>query len=230
MVTILQNLLSQARSQALPLSVLYLPIMLTLLIVEYQGGVPVSTFTRDANAVTGMPFYTGALSNLGILFWCATAAICLFTAGVTGQRIASSPIHQFLLWSGCLTLFLMLDDLLMLHEEVFPFILMIPEWIVLAIYGLAGLALVIAFSRVILNSDYIGLVLAGGFFALSLLFDAIPSSTLPFFWRLDPYLCEDGCKLLGIVGWFGYFCRLSYQMLRVPYSIARGARRRTLAS
>ena len=55
------------------------------------------------------------ISDLGIICWGITAAMCLFTA-VLLKQTAPRLIYQFLILSSCLSLYLFLDDFLQFHE------------------------------------------------------------------------------------------------------------------
>ena len=43
---------------------------------------PISHFTRDPLRIAEAPLYYGIVSNIGILFWCTSAVICLFTSAI----------------------------------------------------------------------------------------------------------------------------------------------------
>jgi hypothetical protein len=60
------------------------------------------------------------ISNLGVIGWCAAAAMCLFCAGVLRKRDDPSERRNFLAASGCLMGLLLFDDLFLLHEIFFP--------------------------------------------------------------------------------------------------------------
>ena len=104
------NLRSRVLRQARTLRPVLLPAYLTALLglcvlawISSTTGVPVSNLTRDPLAVMGAPVYTGLLSNLGILLWCATAAITLFGAAVLGKRAKRRDWISFL-WYSCAAL------------------------------------------------------------------------------------------------------------------------------
>ena len=56
--------------------------------------------TRDPAAILDVPVYVGFLSQIGILLWAATAAICLFSAAVLWRREPVDSIARFLVCSG----------------------------------------------------------------------------------------------------------------------------------
>ncbi len=169
-----------------------------VLLFNLVGGIPIGNLTRDPSAIMGAPFYTGILSQTGIFFWSASAAICMFSAKIISKNPDSFKFKRFLFFSGLLTMLLGLDDIFLLHESVFPY-LGIHEKVVYATYAGLVLFYLVKFYPTILKTEYILLVMALGFFALSVIFD---KSSIP---GIDPYLLEDGVKIAGIVSWMFYF-------------------------
>lgn len=168
-------------------------------LLRFWKGVPISSLTRDINAVAGVPFYIGFFSQIGIFFWVASVSICLFSARILSKRKKNSPFRNFLFFSGLLTLLLALDDIFLLHEEVFPDYLGVPEKVVFASYGVLVLFLLVKFYKTILRTDFIVLAMAFFFFGFSVISDFL---TIP---GLNQFLVEDSAKMVGIVSWFFYF-------------------------
>jgi len=166
-----------------------------MLVFHFLGEIPIGKLTRDPTAVMRAPFYIGIFSQIGIFFWSATAAICMFSAKLISK---SSDFKRFLFVSGLLTLLLGFDDVFLLHESVFPY-LGIHEKVVYVTYVGLVLFYLVKFYPTILQTKYIFLVMALGFFALSVIFD---KSSIP---GINPYLLEDGAKMFGIVSWMVYF-------------------------
>lgn len=198
---LLPSLIAQYHSNRLVIAIL-LTISAFLigivLLFHFLGEIPFGNLTRDPSAIMGAPFHTGILSQIGIFFWSASAAICMFTAKVISKYPDSLKLKRFLIFSGLLTMLLALDDIFLLHESVFPY-LGIHEKVVYATYAGLVLFYLIKFWPIILDTKYIFLVMALGFFALSVIFD---KSSIP---GIDPYLLEDGAKIVGIVSWLFYF-------------------------
>jgi len=172
-----------------------------VLIIHFWKGIPIGMLTRDPTSISGSPFYVGFLSQIALLLWSASAAICLFSARVLSTQTGNLKIKSFLLVSGLLALILGLDDAFLLHEEVIPRFLGVPEKAVYVIYVGLVLFYLVIFHSVIRKTEYVLLVMAFVFFGVSV--------TLDFFEPLnvDPYLFEDGAKLVGIVSWLAYFFR-----------------------
>jgi hypothetical protein len=183
-------------------------------------GIPISTLTRDPTAVAEVPPYTGFLSQIGVLFWFASAIVCIYSSRILLMSSGITEPGRFLFASGFLTMFFVLDDVFLFHEEIFPGI-GIPERIVLISYGGLILLWLVRFYVTIFETDFIFLGLAFGFFGISLLLDYLNP---PF---IDPYLFEDGTKWAGIVSWFAYFSRVGASVLQ-PKEVQAGVARTEL--
>jgi hypothetical protein len=163
--------------------------------------VPVDVLFRDTVAVLKGPPYVGAMSGIGFIFWAMSAAISLFCFFSCKDRIKSKATANLLLASGALSLILLIDDMFLFHEVVFPS-LGIKEFIIYSAYGTLVLAYVIHFRNAIKNTDYTILAASFMFFASS-----IGSDFIIDHFGLDLHswsLCEDGFKFFGITLWFTY--------------------------
>ena len=184
-----------------------LALLMTGVVVAGRAtGIPVAQFTLDVNSVYRVPFYVGLVSNVGILLWAATAGVCLFCAAATRTSSQNSPGERaFFLLGGLLTTLLLLDDLFMLHQDVFEGVFGIPEKLTYAGYGVAAAAYMVAFRRKIFSSPCLPLVAAMGLFAASIVIDLVAPHRELF---------EDGAKLLGIGCWAGYFASMAAARVR----------------
>ncbi len=210
-------LLSQARRLLPFLTVLYaLPLLLLTAVaaVSFQTGLPAYKFMRDPAQIADVHPFMGFVSNVGALLWCATAAICLFASLLLGHRGQQAHHARFFFYAGLFTLLLMADDFFVLHDRILPFYLGVTEKPVFGIYA-ALLALgFFFFGRIIAAMDYLLLLIALGFFALSVVGDEgqfVVQRAIGH-WRI---LIEDGFKFLGIVGWFGFFVRSCFAQIRL---------------
>lgn len=139
--------------------------------------------------------YYGLISNLGIMLWSATSAVCLFAAFALFGTTATHEPTVSLATAGLLTGWLALDDVFLLHELVIP-TLGFMQNAVLAFYVLLGICYVIASWRVILASNYILFVVAGAFLAASMFVDIAFHSA-----SSELVVIEDGAKFIGIWCW-----------------------------
>ncbi|MEB3282097.1 MAG: hypothetical protein VKK42_24575 [Lyngbya sp.] len=206
------------------LVIFYLPFFIILLVSSWQNAVPVHVLMRDIFVHPEVPIYTGLISNLGVLTWCCSAVVCLFTfcliQPTTGQ---TKGIKNCLGGFGLISAWMMLDDFLMLHEEVIPTNLGFPEkgvmiltlgWVIFHVFNYRNI--------IFKQTDFLLLGFAFLWFGTSLMIDRLPlevdyigdGSNLYF-------LIEDGSKLMGIATWCFYLCRLCYQQIvcfQKPYS------------
>lgn len=181
--------------------------MTATLLLYLAAGIPVAHLLKDPGALRPGPWYLGAVSYVGILLWCAAAAICLFARGLVRDP-DREELRRFLLASALLTSLLGLDDLFMLHDVVAPEYFGVSEKAVVLAYGLAALGYVARFRRTVLKTEYFLLLLAGGFFALSVGIDAMDVDDSRFL------LVEDGAKLAGITAWLSYLAHCSAEAIR----------------
>lgn len=178
--------------------------VLLLFVTGERSGMPFSVFTQDPMVVAKGRIYYGFLSNLGILFWCAAASICLFAWAVL-KRSPAPGLSGFFLVSGLLSALLMLDDLFQLHEGIFPVYLGIRQHYVLITYLVLTVGYLVVYRRVILENYALFMFAALAFFGLSVAEDATELVVRVFSSSSWHYLVEDGFKFFGIISWFAFF-------------------------
>lgn len=166
-------------------------VVLAVVLAARATGADTSTFTRDPAVIAGnLPFYAGSVSILTCVAWGVAAALALFVATIDRTDL-QGPLRLF----GLLTLLLLADDALLLHEAVGPG-WGLPEYAFGAVY--AGLAAVVvwAMRRHLRSGAGAALLLGGAFLGGSLFTDAFFDDALP-----GAYLLEDALKLLGVFLW-----------------------------
>jgi len=166
--------------------------------------VPLMYFTRDAVALRHAPWYTGMLSQLGIMTWVAAATAALLGALALPAGRTRSMLATF----GAITAYIALDDAFLLHEVVIPHSIGLPESGVYALYllltGAAALCFwreLLAHSRLLLGAS---IVLLGAPVVLDMLQQISPA--------LEPWMAAS--KLAGLWCWAAYWLRRSLQALR----------------
>lgn len=159
--------------------------------------------------------YYGFISNLGVMLWSATAAVCLFAGGLFLFCNHQRGVTLFALSAGVLTAWLALDDAFLVHEVVLPS-LGIPQNAVLASYAALALIYILVSWRFILSSDYWVLLVGGAALALSMVVDTVFHSLAPALVHL-----EDGAKFFGI------FCWTSFHISTCFDQLLRSQRRQT---
>jgi hypothetical protein len=190
----------QLKRNLVPLMIVYIPCLALFTVLTLQNHIPLAYLTRDPAEIMGANSYIGLISNLGVLMWCSTAAIALFTALVLYQAPYSRHIPLYFLVSAGITLIFLFDDLLMLHERFGPNQLHIPQPLIMAIYACMLLSYLIVFRATILEMDSIFLWFCFGFFGLSVISDAL-GDVIPHF---KNHAIEDGSKFFAIVSWLSH--------------------------
>jgi hypothetical protein len=192
-----------------------LALLLMVVTLHLTHDIPISTFTGDPASIGSLPWYAGALSHVGVLLLCAVFAVGTFAGLVMRSVDGGTDESRFLLSSAALSALLLLDDLFMLHEDVVPSVLGVPQWIVVALYLGLGVVFIAANRRVLLRARTGVLVLAVGLLTASVAFDLAFDQDLieTDRWSLR-YLIEDGLKLAGLAGWSFFFLVAAYQIVR----------------
>ena len=215
---------------------LYLPATFLFLItisVAYYKNYTISYFTRDPIALTGGHPLLGFISNIGIIFWCFSLAICIFSYVFLKKSKKGHDVIGFIMFGGIISLLLLVDDFFMLHEKIYYNYLGINEFVVFVFYAILILFYLVKFRRIILDTDYIFILLSLFFFAFTLTFDALqmfyeehllPKTVEIFYYEYLlnwHYVYEDGSKFFGIVSWFAYqFSTCFTQVQSIAYAHA----------
>ncbi|MHC0064191.1 hypothetical protein ACWATR_15035 [Nostoc sp. UIC 10890] len=195
--------IAQIKVLLLTFLITIIPFSLILIFLKLKTNVPTAYFTRDPSAIVNAPFYLGFFSNIGILFWCSSASICLFSYILLKKDIRAKEYSSFFLFSGILTSLLLFDDFFLIHEIVFPNYLHLNEKIVYAGYIALILMFFVKFKTILKKSEFLILLSAFIFFGLSIVCDNIFPNM--------PVAIEDTFKLVGITTWFTYFVRICLQ-------------------
>ncbi len=112
------------------------------------------------------------ISDIGVILWCVTASVCSFAALLLCNN-QEKDVHRFLLYSGLLTTYFLLDDFFQIHDHYLHNQLGINEKIVYMLMGIAAFTLVIKFRQTILRTNYIVLLTGLWFLAISVASDGI---------------------------------------------------------
>lgn len=182
-------------------------VIFSVILIFAASGVKMTRLSQDPLAQIGQPFYLGMISNLGILIWMATASVALFAS----FHLKAGPAHpqrvSFLRWVAVFSLLLMSDDLLMLHEQVFPVYLHFPEKLVYVFYMVYLCILFAKFWRFLFDQVKCKVLIFAFFlFGMSV---AIDVDIFPG--GID---IEDSFKILGITTYAYFFITLSSDWMR----------------
>lgn len=163
-----------------------------VLVGAHLAGIPPGELTPDPNSVAEQSAYVGVLSTLGVMLWGAVAAGCLLAGLVL--RDADGRQSRFLLATAALALMLGIDDAALVHENVAPDSIGVPQRAVLALYGAIALAWAVAFRAQLWRSDVVLLGAAGVCFAASIAIDYLERSRV----------VEDYFKYVGLLAFTGW--------------------------
>ncbi len=168
---------------------------------------PVGNLTRDPQGIFGVGWYFGFLSNVGVLLWWGTAVVCVLAGGIV-WKLGARRKGQIAVAVGLLTAWLALDDLFLLHEDVLPRALLLPEELILVVYALVAVGVLWSVLALLQRDTRILLAAAVLLFFVSTVVDFYGSwadTTLYFY--------EDALKFLGIVTWSVTFAFVSLRLL-----------------
>lgn len=183
-------------------------ILSVVIFLGIEHNIELDHFTQDPASIMDTPFYLGFFSYIGILFWCGSAVLCFFSSVILPSDEKSKRSKSFLLYSGLISSLLMFDDLFLMHEVVLPEYFYLPENMVYIIYVNIIIFYLLLFRDELARSEYVILVIASGMIGASQFVDLLP---MPI--PEDSFL-EDTVKLFGIVTWFTYYSRYSFQKLK----------------
>ena len=207
-MTIIHELLKQFKTNKF---VLFVSVLIAVLFLtatfEYAiyKNVEPSNLTRDTATILNGPAYTGALSNLGIIFWSATAAIMLFASYHLYQNTVQRRAALMTFLFGILTAMLCFDDTYQFHEKAFSGVIYVPEELIYFFYLICIITIITVCRVVAVTTPYIIGIAAMAFFAISILIDELnlPSG------KHDAFI-EDSFKFVGIVLWTVYHFKSAF--------------------
>lgn len=186
-------------------------VMIVIYIFSTVYDINIKMFLADPASFTNSPIYLGIISNAGIILWAFSAAILLFTAILIWSNNSLINEMKFLLTAFILTLLLMIDDLLLFHELLFPKYLGIPQKFFFIFYFVYLIFYLFYFKTIHLQAKLVYLLIALLFFASSIFFDTMVKET-----HLTNLL-EDGSKLCGNFCWFFYHSEFAKDLISRNY-------------
>lgn len=217
-------LISQFQHIWLVLCKIYLPLLSLvglLILIAHFNGLKSHILFDDVYEIADSRL-AGIISNLGILLWTAVCSICFFTYFVIeGSLNRAKSWKKFFFFSAILSLVLLLDDFLSIHElgdDILVFFIPIEatrtiknicELSFFAVYGIGLLAYLWIFRNLIYQTEYLFLLITIFLLFLTLVFDMLETAMFPHF-----YLFEECFKLLAIATYTLYFARLGKQKIQ----------------
>lgn len=173
--------------------------------------------TRDPAQQCDAPFYVGFLSNMGILFWMASATVTAFGAALLTDRPEARRARAFLIALTLLSGAFCVDDFFLLHER-----LPVSEKVIFGAYAVFLAVTLILHRARLTRIPASHLIVAGVFFAASIGIDLL-QSTIEALLGSVRILLEDGAKFLGAVFWLNFTWTVTAQEIDPIRPDARSA-------
>ncbi|PQV50180.1 hypothetical protein CLV33_10237 [Jejuia pallidilutea] len=187
-----------------------LGLLITAFILGTKYNIPFSHITGDMALIFNAHPFTGIISNIGVLVWCATACICFFS-GIVLRKLKQNLEAKFLIGSGFISFILLIDDFFMFHDYIlYSFkAFKITQSITYVFYAILVFWYTASFVKLIFKETI--------FYVLGIAFTFLGSSVfIDFFLKNETnmkYFIEDSFKFIGIFSWMLYFTLTSYKFL-----------------
>jgi hypothetical protein len=188
--------------------VVFLSQAAILALAFQQSQIPIERLLRDG----------GAISDLGVMLWTATSAICAVTALVLLSADASRGNMMTFVTATAFSGVLGTDDMFMLHDKILPNI-GIPELAIFAAYvvftlGYVALSWRNVFAAAPRHLFFTGAVFAAGL-GIDIMKDTATGPLLDWLYANDHMriMGEDGFKFIGIGAWFTLHLRAALTAL-----------------
>ena len=192
------------------------PPLILVAIATTQSWVPTSQLFRDPLQVAQevgndcCHVYFGFFSNLGVLLWCSTASICIFTSMLLIHNKADYRTVLFMISAGLLTGLLLFDDLFQGHEVMYQKIHGVDEIHVFVAYIIFTGLYLTYFRNLIVRNGFPLLIISLFFFAASIFVDLFYPN-FEFLKEVNLRLvAEDAAKLIGITAWTVFHFRAAW--------------------
>ena len=189
--------LSASLRPLLPLAVLWLAGSVLLYVLIRQEAIPHEQLLLDPNSYSRLPWYSGMVSNLGILGWTTGAVSAAGGAWIAklGGRAAAAEMFR---GGSLLSVLLLLDDLFQLHVVVTK-ALDVPKVAFYGVYIALGTWWGLANRAEVMRTRWQLLVAAGAALAGSAIADQLAPQTG------NGLVVEDSLKFLGILAWAQFY-------------------------
>ncbi|MEM7337600.1 MAG: hypothetical protein AAF467_03065 [Actinomycetota bacterium] len=195
-----------------PLALVWSAGSLFLATVLVRGSVPYEELLLDPTTGPGRFWYTGLVSNVGILGWSAAAVTAAWGAWVAG--LGDRPLARQALRGGALLSMLLLGDDLFQFHVVVSNALGQGKALFYALYLVLTGAWLVDNRNELRRTRWPLLAAALGALGTSVAIDQI---SIAGAWRLA---AEDSAKFLGILAWALYFATTARDLTRSVFNAA----------
>ena len=161
-------------------------------------GQPLANYVRDPAATFSFSPLAGIISHLGVF--------ALLTAGTINvfAFFHANRDKLFLLFAGLFSLVIAMDDFFMLHEEIIPYKIGIPEIYVMASYGLFFIVVCLMFRSSVIGLSHVGLYASLCLLLASVIVDLVLE------YSEKQAILEDSFKFIGLIVWSIYWIRRAH--------------------
>jgi hypothetical protein len=167
-------------------------------------GEPFQVFTKEpVEQFDAGRSYTGFLAHVTWFLWVVGLSLAFFAITLLRQRRPGDPRIGFLAVLCVLTVVLLADDFMMIHDRIFPRV-GLPEEGLYVGYAIAFVVLLVRFGGQFRRADLLLALAAGGFWGLSLAMDFVQEHA-----GLHLHVIEDSAKLIGTALWATFLVRAS---------------------
>lgn len=181
----------------LPLAGAWLVATGVLALLAAQHRIPYEALFLDPSYFSGLPWYTGLVSDLGVVGWVAAATLAALGARVAGLD-GRAAARRYLGGAALFTTLMALDDLFELHGVVTD-VLSQPKAAFYGLYLVLGLWWLADNWAEARRTRWPLLAAAVAALATSVVIDQVVAPSPA------ELLAEDSPKFLGIVAWALYF-------------------------
>lgn len=203
---------SSVRRSWRPVLVVVLGVLVAaavLVLIARHFDVPTADLASDPNEIAGAPVWFGLTALVDFAVWSAGAGAALVGGLQARQRPDPQRLGRFLLQASALTAYLVVDDMFLFHENLYPNVLGIPQKLVMVVYVVLVVAWLVLNRGAIAGTDFPILLLGGLFFAMSVVMD----QGLLLGFHPGPFT-EDVPKVIGIFLWSVYLVRTAVGVTR----------------
>lgn len=186
--------------------ILELLAVLLVFVIGFIGFVfeiPFPDLTANPISRMAVPFYQGILQRIGTILWGGTVLLTLFSYSSVESSENLIEIRKFLLSSGIFFGYFLMDELLLIHNFIFPKVLNIHQLLILILYVAATLFFLLRFRKILCINYLWIFMIAISFLGLSMIIDIL--SYLKVVQFEIRYFLDDGAKFLGIFNLFIYY-------------------------
>lgn len=188
------------------ITILILILLLNLILLAAWGislafSIPMDALTEDPASYFGYSQFIGFTTFMGMIILSAGIGAVILLISFQ-RRIEAKKAFWAAAGLAVISMFLILDDLFLLHERVFTGLLGVGERSIFAMYLAAFGVFLIFFRQQLIEETMVLLLISGLLFGVSLAADLLTDKVALSAAMLDSmHMLEEGSKLGGYLFW-----------------------------